>query len=178
MFSFVWRGEELVAFYLGEAKHVICSVSNLGESEFCPTLDIVYPTTHAPGALLIASRMKEIGGMPTAFINSNTNTHTRVISVTLALNVELEFLMQVHPPLRQLEKQFRAEEIRLIMGAFATTEERFAEPFLSKFMDQGFFKLAVGAPHLPVKMRESLASTDLRCYKDGKPDPEYTKTIH
>src|SRR3989344_2486046 len=126
MFSFVWRGEELVAFYLGEAKHVICSVSNLGESEFCPTLDIVYPTTHAPGALLIASRMKEIGGMPTAFINSNTNTHTRVISVTLALNVEL----------------------------------------------------ALGSSHLPVKMRESLASADLRCYKDGKPDPEYTKTIH
>ena len=101
-----------------------------------------------------------------------------MISVPLALNVELDFLMQAPPPLRQLEKQFRAEEIRLIMGAFATTEERYAEPFLSKFMDQGFFKLAVGAPHLPVKMRESLASTDLRCYKDGKPDPEYTKTIH
>src|SRR3989344_3151150 len=98
MFSFVWRGEELVAFYLGEAKHVICSVSNLGESEFCPTLDIVYPTTHAPGALLIASRMKEIGGMPPGFKNSNPNPHTRVKGITLALKVKLEFRLQVHPP--------------------------------------------------------------------------------
>lgn len=178
MFSFVQWGEKLIAFYLGKAKHIICGVNNIGRPEFCPVIDIVYPTIHSPGALLIARRMRDEGGMPAALINNDTGRDSCVVSINLSLNVNREFLYRVWPPLKQAESKIQEKNIRLVMGAFTTTYARQAEPFLDSFMDHGFFRLAIGAPHLPQKMRESLASTDLRCYRDGLPDPEYTKIIN
>ena len=115
--------------------------------------------------------------MPVALINKESASGTCLVTVYLSMNVDSEFLFQFWPPVKELASELQGKEIKFGMSAFSRVEARQIEPFLNKFLERGFFRLDIGRLTLD-KVKERLWSTDLRCYKDGYPDPEYTRVIH
>lgn len=177
MINFFNSTKGLMAVYLGQAKHIICSVASLKE-DFRAVLDVIYPDAALPGALIIARKMREMNEMPSVFINQDSRKKFSAITALFKTKVDFDFLEILWPQVKEIRKSLDGKEVTLGMTAFANVEMEQARPFLLKYLEDGAFHLDIGMPLLKESMRERLISTNLRCFKDGISDPGYTKILH